>query len=281
MLIASLGLHLWLLNFVGAYPNSVPQGENFLEIPQGFEKHYGIVSVDTVLLMNLTIYGTMDGANNWFHELNSTFTKLGHCQSHVDPCIQIQWTDNGYTISGTYTDDVLGGSSSMENEVEAKAGLGDAYEITDLGQPDKVLGMTLKHHDSGDLSIHQRPLILKMISTFGADVEFMKDKDYSKALGMLNHIANGTHPDISFIVNTLMQYASDSRPFHWHLVQHCIAYLKTTTNLAITYRKSESIKPIGYSDSLYTDDPDTWKFSAGFVFKSAGGPVCWKSKMQK
>ena len=45
-----------------------------------------------------------------------------------------------------------------------------------------------------------------------ADVEFMKDKDYRKALGMLNHIANGTRPDISFTVNTLMRYASDPSP---------------------------------------------------------------------
>ena len=120
----------------------------------------------------------------------------------------------------------------------------------------------LKHHDSRDLSIHQWPLILKTIATFGMqdtnpkytplppniklmdsqlapiaqdNIEFMKDKNYQKALGMLNHIANGTCPNISFTVNTLMQYASDPHPFHWHLIQHCIAYLKTTTNLAITY----------------------------------------------
>lgn len=153
-LIASLGLHLWLLDFVGTYLNSVLQGENFLGIPQGFESHYGIPGVDTVLLINLTIYGMMDGANNSFHELNSTFTKLGHRQSHVDLCIQIQWTDNGYTISGTYTNNVSGGSLTTENEVEVKTGLSNTYEITDLDQLDKVLGMMLKYYDSGDISIH-------------------------------------------------------------------------------------------------------------------------------
>ena len=100
-----------------------------------------------------------------------------------------------------------------------KSELGNNYEVTDLGQPNKVLSMTLIHHSNSDLSIHQRPLILKTITKFGmqdanpkymplppninfsdsqpapvplADAEFMQDKDYHKALRMLNHISNGT-----------------------------------------------------------------------------------------
>ena len=262
-LIASKGLEIWLIDFVGAYLNSEPQGENYMEIPEGFEKHYAIPGIDTVLKMNLTIYGTMDGANNWFYELDTTFTKLNYRQSRADPCIRIQWTkDGGYTITGTYTDDVTGASSSAEVMKAAKSELANVYEITDLGRPDKVLGMTVYHHNSGNISIHQRPLILKIINTFGMDnanpkytplppnvnlsdtqpipipashAEFMQDKDYRKATGMLNYIANGTRPDISFTVNTLMRFNNDPRPFHWTLVKHCIAYLKTTANLAITY----------------------------------------------
>ena len=262
-LIASKGLEMWLIDFVGAYLNSEPQGDNYMEIPKGFEKHYAIPGVDTVLKMNLTIYGTMDGANNWFHELDTTFTRLNYRQSHADSCIRIQWTkDGGYTITRTYTDAVTGASSSIEVMKATKSELANAYEITDLDCPNKVLGMTLFHHQSGNVSIHQRPLILKIISTFGmdnanpkytplppninlidtqpipisvSDAEFMQDKDYRKATGMLNYIANGTQPDILFAVNTLMCFNNDPRPFHWTLVKHCIAYLKTTTNLVITY----------------------------------------------
>jgi hypothetical protein len=308
-LIASKGLKIWLIDFVGAYLNSEPQGDNYMEIPEGFEKHYAIPDIDTVLKMNLTIYGTMDGANNWFHELNTTFTRLNYRQSRADPCIRIQWTkDNEYTITGTYTDDVTGGSSSTKVMEIAKSELANAYEITDLGRPDKVLGMTLIHHTSGDISIHQKPLILKTIHVFGmenanpkytplppnvnlndtqpvpiplSDTEFMQDKDYRKATGMLNHIANGTRPDISFTVNTLMRFNNDPRPFHWTLVKHCIAYLKTTANLVITYRKGINIKPHGYSDASYADDPNSRKSTAGYVFMSSGGPVSWRSMTQR
>jgi hypothetical protein len=308
-LTASKGLEMWLIDFVGAYLNSEPQGDNYMEIPEGFEKHYAIPGVDTVLKMNLTIYGTMDGANNWFHELDSTFTKLNYRQSRADPCIRIQWTkDGGYSITGTYTDDVTGASSSTEVMKTAKSELANAYEITDLDRPNKVLGMTIFHHPSGNVSIHQRPLILKIINVFGMEnanpkytplppninlidtqpipipashAEFMQDKDYRKATGMLNYIANGTRPDISFTVNTLMRFNNDPRPFHWTLVKHCIAYLKTTVNLVITYRKGVDIKPYGFADASYADDPDSRKSTAGYVFMSAGGPVSWKSTTQR
>jgi len=86
-IIAACRLDFWLVDFVGAYLNAKPQGESYLEIPEGFENHYTIPGVNTILKMNLTIYGMMNGANNWFRELNKTFNELGHHQSRADPCI--------------------------------------------------------------------------------------------------------------------------------------------------------------------------------------------------
>jgi hypothetical protein len=136
-IIATHELEFWLIDFVGAYLNSKPQGENYLEIPKGFENHYAIPGVNTVLKMNLTIYGTMDGANNWFCELNKPFCTLGHRQSRADPCIRIHHSELRYTITSTYTDDVTGGSSSTEAGIQVRGDLGKAYEITDLGHPNK------------------------------------------------------------------------------------------------------------------------------------------------
>jgi hypothetical protein len=136
-IIAAHELDFWLIDFVGAYLNSKPQGENYLKIPKGFENHYAIPGVDTVLKMNLTIYGTMDSVNNWFCELNDTFCTLGHHQSRADPCIRIHHSELGYTITSTYTDDVTGGSLSTEAGIQVRGDLGKAYEITDLGHPNK------------------------------------------------------------------------------------------------------------------------------------------------
>jgi hypothetical protein len=116
--------------------------------------------------MNLTIYGTMDGANNWFRELNKTFNKLGHRQSRADPCIRIHHSDDGYTITLTYTDDVAGGLSSPAAGIRVRGELVKAYEITDLRHPNKCLGMLISVNDAGDISLHQKTLIQKILETF-------------------------------------------------------------------------------------------------------------------
>jgi len=78
-----------------------------------------------------------------------------------------------------------------------------------------------------------------------------------------------------------MRYASNPRPFHWRLIQCIITYLKTTINYVITYQKGGPIKPIGYSDASYGDDPDSCKSTAGQLFMMANGPVTWKAKTLK
>lgn len=76
---AAKGLKVRFINVIGTFLNAKPQGENFLEIPQGFENHYTITpDVNTVLKMELNIYKKMDSANNWARLLNETLTKLGH-----------------------------------------------------------------------------------------------------------------------------------------------------------------------------------------------------------
>ena len=164
------------------------------------------------------------------------------------------------------------------------------------------------NEQTGDISLHQQTLITKLLETFGMleakpkytplppnvnlsnsqptpiphnDIIFMWDKYYRKALGSLNHITNGTCPNISFSVNVLMRYTSDPHPIHWKLVQHIMAYLKTTIDYAITYKKGRTIKPLGYSDALFADNPDSWKPMAGQVFLMCGGPVTWKAKTLK
>jgi hypothetical protein len=167
-IIAARELDFWLIDVIGAYLNSKPQGENYLEIPEGFENHYTIPGVNTVLKMNLTIYGTMDSANNWFHELNDTFHTLGHCQSRADPCIRIHHSELGYTITLTYTNDVAGGSLSTEAGIQVRGDLGKAYKITDLGRPSKCLRMTIMVDDqTGDISLYKKLLIGKILDTFG------------------------------------------------------------------------------------------------------------------
>jgi hypothetical protein len=70
-------------------------------------------------------------------------------------------------ITLTYTDDVAGGSSSTAAGVQVRGDLGKAYEITDLGHPNKCLRMSIMVDDqTGDISLYQKTLIGKILNTF-------------------------------------------------------------------------------------------------------------------
>ncbi|SJL02703.1 uncharacterized protein ARMOST_06038 [Armillaria ostoyae] len=174
--------------------------------------------------------------------------------------------------------------------------------------------MTVEFDENeGSISLHQKNLIIKTLERFGmsdskpkatplpvgslmnmdtqpsptpsSNVEFMKDKDYRGVLGSLNHVANGTHPDIAFATNYLQRYASDPCPIHWNRAMHVLGYLKGTLDYKITYRRGSSeddgLTPIGFVDSSHGDDRTTGKSTMGYVFTMAGGPVSWSSRAQK
>ncbi|ESK86410.1 retrovirus-related pol polyprotein [Moniliophthora roreri MCA 2997] len=64
---AYYGLNLWSGDFTAAYLNAKPQGVNYLNLPPGYESRYNLWDgAETVLHMDINIYGTKDVGNNWF-----------------------------------------------------------------------------------------------------------------------------------------------------------------------------------------------------------------------
>ncbi|KNZ44440.1 hypothetical protein VP01_9160g1 [Puccinia sorghi] len=58
--------------------------------------------------------------------------------------------------------------------------------------------------------------------------------NYGLAIGLLNHIAELTRPDISFAISSLAQYSFKPGMTHWHEVKKVWQYLKGTINLKLT-----------------------------------------------
>ena len=108
-IIAHLGLHLWQIDFVAAYLNSVNKFEAYTEQAPGFIR---AGEEDLVYRANKTIYGMMAGAHDWEKELSGTYDALGYYQSKADPCVRHRVVNGEYTLNVTYTDDVIGGSST-------------------------------------------------------------------------------------------------------------------------------------------------------------------------
>src|SRR6266545_1789972 len=113
---AKLDLKLWQIDFVGAYLNSLMKEDIYMKQPEGFvqPRHE-----DYICKLIHMIYGTMQGAHDWYKTLTEMYNKLGYTTSHADPCVRYKKENSGYTITDTYTDDVFGASKTDE-EIEAR-----------------------------------------------------------------------------------------------------------------------------------------------------------------
>jgi hypothetical protein len=302
---ASLGLHLWQVDFVSAFLNSDNVFEVYMEQPPGFEEGG---DDDNVWLLLKTLYGTMQGAHDWAQNLERAYQGHGYYTSKADPQVRSRVAGDEITLTSTWTDDILGASSTKEGEIKAKKELAGSYELKDLGTAKFILGMKIeKDEGSGDIRLSQQAYCERTIQRFKMDdakprstplpaglilsaddspknkdeLDDMKNVPYRQALGSLMWLQVATRPDLSYAVNLLSRYANNPGRRHWEALKHTLAYLKGTSNYGITYRHGGDLRPFGYVDADYAGDGDSSRSTEGHVFFVAGGPVSWASKRQE
>jgi hypothetical protein len=152
---AKYDLKLWRIDFVGAYLNSLTKEDIYMKQPEGFvEPGYE----EHVAKLIHTIYGTMQGAHDWFETLGTTYNELGYTTSRADPCVRYKRENQHYTITDTYTDNVFGASSNDEEIRRRKDEIGKVWEIRDVGETEYFLGMRVQQDlQLGTIRLTQRP----------------------------------------------------------------------------------------------------------------------------
>ena len=64
---------------------------------------------------------------------------------------------------------------------------------------------------------------------------------------------------------------------HWKAVKKTLRYLQGTKGLMLTYRRSDTLEVVGYSDAEWAGCRDTKKSTSGYIYTLAGGAISWKS----
>jgi hypothetical protein len=82
----------------------------------------------------------------------------------------------------------------------------------------------------------------------------MKAVPYASTVGSLQYSQVCTRPDLAFVTGLLGRYQSNLGIVHWSLVKKVLRYLQDTKGLMLTYRISDSLHIVGYSDSDYAGD---------------------------
>ena len=80
-------------------------------------------------------------------------------------------------------------------------------------------------------------------------------------------------PDIAYIVGMLGRYLSNPGMEHWKAAKRVLRYLKKTRDFMLTYRKSDHLEIIGYSDSDFEGCQDSRKSTSGYIYLLAGGAI--------
>ena len=100
------------------------------------------------------------------------------------------------------------------------------------------------------------------------EIDQMKAVPYASAVGSLQYAQICMRPDLAFVTGLLGRFQSNPGTEHWKLVKKVLRYLQETKSLMMTYRRSDSLYIVGYSDSDYARDDR--KSTSGYVFTLAG-----------
>ena len=225
----------------------------------------------------------------------------------MDNCIYIKISGSKFTILVLYVDDILLASNDLDMLYETKRFLSSNFDMKDLGDATYVLGIEI-HRDrsKGTLGLSQRAYIDKVLKRYNMhncsptpapivkgdkfglfqcpknqlESDQMKTKPYASAVGSIMYAQVCTRPDLAYVTGVLGRYQSNPGLDHWKAVKKVMRYLQGTKNYMLTYRKTDNLEIMGYSDADFAGCVDTKKSTSGYIFTLAGGAISWKSSKQ-
>ena len=253
-----------------------------------------------------SLYGLKQAGREWNAELNKELEAHNWNPSVVDPCLYIRKTSKGIEIIAIWVDDLLLFASSLALMERMKRDLQSLFEITDLGEPSKIVGIEIhRDYKHKTITISQRQYIKsilakeglldcnsvgmpmnpneKLIPSEGETGEDGYAHSYASLIGSLMYLAVATRPDIAYAVYHLGSFMANPSMAHWSAAKRVLRYLSGTRDYGITYRADkpspEENHFLGYSDASYANNDDVTSVS-GYVFLMSGGAITWDSRKQ-
>ena len=89
-----------------------------------------------------TIYRLKQSGREWNHKLDKKLKDQGFEHLQSDPCVYIRKT-NGIEIITIWVDDLLLFTKHKNQMNNLKQELGKLFEIADLGEPNKLIGIEI------------------------------------------------------------------------------------------------------------------------------------------
>jgi hypothetical protein len=277
----------------------------FMKQPEGFKPEG---QEHLVCKLKKSIYGLKQASRQWYLKFDEVMKTQGFMKNQVDQCTYLKMSGSNFAILVLYVDDILLASNSLDMLHESKRLLSHNFDMKDLGEASYVIGIEI-HRDrsNGTLGLSQKAYIDRVLTRFNmqhsspsvapvvkGDVfgsfQCPKTEDekaqmrmipYASVVGSLMYAQVCTRPDIAYVTGMLGRYLSNPGLDHWKAAKKVLRYLKGTKDYKLTYRRSDVLEVVGYSDSDFAKCKDDRKSTSGYIFMLAGGPISWKSHKQQ
>jgi hypothetical protein len=301
-LVAHFDLELHQMDVKTAFLNGNLEEEVYMKQPEGFND-----DSQKACKLRKSIYGLKQASRQWYIKFHKVITSYGFIENFVDQCIYLKVSGSKVVSLVLYVDDILLASSDLGLLHETKQFLSQNFEMKDLGEASYVIGIEI-HRDRNQriLKLSQKAYIEKVLERFGMkncstsiapitkEDKFSKDKcpqnaleqeqmkniPYASAVGNLLYAQVCIRHDIAMAVGMLGRYQSNPGMEHWKAAKRVMRYLQGTKDYGLTYRYTDHLEVVGYSDSDFAGCVDSRKSTSGYIFLLAEGAISWRSAKQ-
>jgi hypothetical protein len=234
----------------------------------------------------------------WRKELDAWLHSVGFTPTLSDDCIYRRVRNGALILIALHVDDQIIASSDLAELQSDKKEIDEKYGITDNGELCDFLGMRITRDRPA-----RKLWIENLLESFGLsdcnpvktalppkfkfrpstpeDHLLAKDFPFAQVVGSLLLLAFTSRSDIAHAASLLSRALSNWNREHWQAAKGCLRYLRGTFDLALTYDASgdDSILE-AYCDADWAGCEDTYRSTTGYIVKTCGGTVSWKSVRQ-
>ena len=108
----------------------------------------------------------------------------------------------------------------------------------------------------------------------------MNNVPYASAIGSLTYAQVCTRPDLAFATGVFSRYQSNPELAYWVGVKKALRYCQGTKDYMLTYKRTDNLEVVCYTDVDLAGDEDDRKSTSGYIFTLAGRAISWRSGMQ-
>src|ERR1700678_3166359 len=229
---------------------------------------------------------------------------MGFKRCDVDQAVFYRRKGGTLIIVLVHVNDCSIAGTSIALILKFKIEIAKYVTITNLGELHWILEIEVKRiRENRTIHLSQRSYIESMLRRYGFEdikpvslpmetsirltsaqsptttQEIAHNIPYQEAVGSLMYASLGTHPDITYAVQTVSRFSKNPGQAHWEAVKRIFSYLKGTKEFWLTYGgPQKELK--GYADADGSMAEDRHAIS-GYAFLFHRGAVSWAAKRQE